>query len=81
MEYYASTAPSLFSLYQALLTAELLINCDEAGRNKLEETLKNLVRTMNNAQLVSEIPIDEAGEYNDIFYELDAETVKNSIFA
>jgi len=36
---------------------------------------------MNNAQLVSEIPTDEAGEYNDIFYELDAETVKNSIFA
>lgn len=29
----------------------------------------------------SEIPVDEAGEYNDIFYELDAERVKNSIFA
>lgn len=48
VSYFAFTQPNLYSLYQTLLTAELLINCDEASRNKLEETLKHLVLSMNN---------------------------------
>ncbi|KAL4429318.1 hypothetical protein ABPG74_002304 [Tetrahymena malaccensis] len=81
IEYYSFTQPNLFSLYQVLLLAELLINCDESGRNKIEETLKNLVINMNNTHLISEIPTDPSNEYNDIFYYLEPDTVLNNIFA
>ncbi|KAL4471208.1 hypothetical protein ABPG72_007575 [Tetrahymena utriculariae] len=81
IDYYSFTQPNLFSLYQVLLLAELLINCDESGRNKIEETLKNLVINMNNNNLISEIPTDPSNEYNDIFYYLEPDTVLNNIFA
>lgn len=56
--YYGFTDPSLFSLLQVLLTAELLINCDEAGRNKLEEILKDLVVKIDSFKFVTELPVD-----------------------
>ncbi|EAS07620.2 AT hook motif protein (macronuclear) [Tetrahymena thermophila SB210] len=81
IDYYSFTQPNLFSLYQVLLLAELLINCDESGRNKIEETLKNLVINMSNTNLISEIPTDPSNEYNDIFYYLEPDTVMNNIFS
>lgn len=81
IDYFSFANSNLFSLYQVLLLAELLINCDESGRNKIEETLKNVVINMNQLNLLSQIPTDPSNEYNDIFNELAEDTVINNIFA
>lgn len=37
IDYFSFANPNLFSLYQLLLLAELLINCDEFGRKSLKK--------------------------------------------
>jgi len=70
----------LFGFHQALLLAEMLINCDETGRNELLTILKQISLDLRNFS----IKIPEFGpnsRSNDLFYPLNEEDLNNSVFS
>ena len=62
-------------MYQGLLIAEKLINCDEIGKTKLCDTLKKICIEMNYVNINLE-KYFENENFNDIFEEITAEKLK-----
>lgn len=68
----------LFALYQSLLLAEMLINCDELGRNSILETLKAI--SLDLQPITQPFPIVK-GKENDLFYRVDEEMLQTTVFS
>lgn len=68
----------LFALYQSLLLAEMLINCDELGRNSILETLKAI--SLDLQPITQQFPLIK-GKENDLFYSVNAETLQTTVFS
>ncbi|EGR28535.1 AT hook motif family protein, putative [Ichthyophthirius multifiliis] len=78
IEYFAFQNPNLLALYQILLMSEFLINCDQAGRLALSESIKKLLLNMKGSKILQEVPQIETA--NDVFYQWDMKNLKEAIF-
>lgn len=71
---------NLFGFYQSLLLAEMLINCDETGRNDLLNVLKRLCLDLKN--FLMPLPsFPPPARSNDLFFPLNSETLNNQMFS
>eukprot|EP01017_Pseudomicrothorax_dubius_P017538 TRINITY_DN1973_c0_g1_i2.p1 TRINITY_DN1973_c0_g1~~TRINITY_DN1973_c0_g1_i2.p1 ORF type:complete len:1162 (+),score=349.37 TRINITY_DN1973_c0_g1_i2:124-3609(+) len=65
---------NLLALSEILRLAELLYNCDEVGRQKLKEVLREILLDIDTEPPKDTDPYEEETEYNDIFRKFDDES-------